>query len=473
MFALPALTLIAAIAMRSCACGARAGMQWGWIVAMLLGPLWLVLPLGTLNVDLRTVAGVAGLICLWVFGRRTDHRRWLFADTLFAGLIAIQFASDYWVGQLTPLTAAETARCWLLPYLVGRWFFDSEHEIPDVLPTFARAILVLTLYAVFEAVTHVNPVNALAGKSYGVLEDGPGYRWGLKRAQALFDHPIYFGFVLVLVLPWAVAARRRAIEAGGPGWWKSLPYLVAAALVCTVSRGPIIAGALTACVPALLARPRWWAPVATGLATVVCTSMLFQGEIVEALASVAGENTADPTMLVIAGEEVEYTGTSHRVLMLKVYEAALEELDPLGYGSKLAGVNIDEAPERFRSIDSHYLLFLLQRGPLGLSLFVLFALVTLFNLASLARDPESPAAELAAGLCGGTALVAAMMVSVWFAPDFGGVWLFGAGLAGNWRSLRLGLKQPDEAMEWGGPRPRLVSAHAPVRSPAEPEELTW
>jgi hypothetical protein len=472
MFMVLSITLIALIAVQTYARGARSGLWWGWLVALLLVPSWMIVRFGALTIDLRTVAAVTGLVGVWLFGRRLVHHTWLAADFLIGGLVAIQIASEFQSGQFGLLSAAEIARIWLLPYLVGRCFLGSERNIRDVLPAFARTTLVLSLYAVMEAVTHVNPLNELMGKVYGVLEAGEGYRWGLKRAQAFFDHPIYLGFLLVLILPWALVARRLALKGESPLWWKYLPIFVGVALACTASRGPVIAGILTICVSALLTRPRWWVP-ALGFATVsVAGMLLFQGAVVEGLASIAGGTNEEPVMLVIGDREVAYTGTSHRVLLFQVYDHAVGQLEPLGYGSQLRGVNIDDVPERFRSIDCHYLLFLLQRGPLGLGMFVLFALVTLGNLASVAWKSAKPSAGLAAGMFGAMALVSVMMISVWLAPDFGAAWLFGAGLAGNLKSFRFASeREAPIPLEWNSPRPLLVAGHAPERRIVEVVEL--
>jgi len=469
MFVMLAIALIAGIAIQSCAGGARTGLWWGWLIALLLVPSWIAIRLGPLSLDLRTVAAVGGLALLWLFGRRNNHPHWLIADAVMAVLFGLQLASEYRTGSFGLLSAAELMRSWLLPYIVGRCFFGSTDDIVSVLPIIARATLVLSLYAFFEAITHINPINDLANKTYGLLEEGAGYRWGLKRAQAFFDHPIYFGFLLVLILPWAIVARRQSMLGESPGWWKALPFLVAGALACTASRGPIIAGIITACVPALMAKPRWWTP-AFALAIVAAAIMVpFQEEITGSMSYWVGENTEEPVMLVVAGREVAYTGTNHRILLFEVYEGALAKLEPLGYGSQLRDMSLDGVPERFRSIDSHYVLYLLQRGPLGLAAFVLLALVTLGNLASEGRKSGSPLSVLAAGLCGSMTMVSLMLFSVWFAPDFGTVWLFVAGLAGNLKSLKGNTERSAPPAEWSEAHPRL--APTPVRSLVDSEEL--
>jgi hypothetical protein len=463
MFFVLSVALISWTAIQIYLRGARGGLWWGWLAALLLVPSWFVVHVGALTVDMRTIIAITGLAGLLLFGRRGMQHHWLAADSFLAALVVEQIASEYEAGQFGLLTAAEVARVWLLPYLVGRCFLGSSRDVNRVLPAFAWMTLVLSLYGIIEAVTHVNPLNELLAKIYGLLEEGQGYRWGLKRAQAFFDHPIYFGYLLVLVLPWVLQARRQALRGDGPSWWKLLPFLVAGALICTASRGPLIAGALSVCVPGLLARPRWWVPV-LGLSIVAAAGMvLFQDTIVDSLAQWAGEDPKQPVPLIIGGQEMDYTGTSHRLILFQAYEGPVIRLGPLGYGSLLLDDKMDEVPARLRSIDDHYLLFLLQRGPLGLGLFVLLALVTLINLVRSALDAGSPTADLAAGLFGAMTFVTLMLFTVWFAPDFGVVWLFVAGLASNLQSLRASSSRGNSASEevGVGPRPRLGPGHAP------------
>ena len=470
MFIALSILTIACIGALTFLRGPRDGLWWGWIAAMLFVPSWLTFKLGGLILDVRTVAAVAGLACLGLFGRKGIVHRWLPADFIVAWLFAVQIGSEYQTGRFGLLSAAEVARTWLLPYLVGRWFLGSERDITGVLSCFARAIPLLTIYSLVEAVTHVNAVNDVLGKVYWLLEEGAGYRWGLKRSQAFFDHPIYYGFLLVLILPWSLVARRQALRNEAPGWWKYLPILVGVSLCCAASRGPLIAGIITAGIPALLARRRLWVPVAVLTAVGVGGMVVFQGAVVDGLSNIAGENTEEPVMLMIGDEEVEYTGTSHRILLFHVYDKALTKLEPLGYGSQLQDVDMDDVPDRFRSIDCHYVLFLLQRGPIGLGLFVVLALVSLGTLGRLALKTGTPSSVLAGGLFGSMAMVTVMTVSVWFAPDFGSVWLFGAGLAGNLRTLKIAAEQAMPIFgPWNLESVRPAPGHAPIRCNVEPE----
>lgn len=239
---------------------------------------------------------------------------------------------------------------------------------------------------------------------------------------------------LVLLLPWALEAGRRAKAGDGPRWWRALPWLVAAALFATVSRGPQLAGMATAAVYLFFRAPRLRVPMLVVALGGGLGGYAAKDQIVDALAVVAGEKGKDaaPTLITIDGEEVEYTGTNHRVLLFRVYDDAVKRAGPVGYGSDLRGVELEESiAQRFESINCHYLLFYLQTGYLGLGAFLILTAGILPNLGRLAFRRTSPLSGLAAGLFGALLAVAVMLMSVWFSPDFAGVWLFSAGVAGR------------------------------------------
>ncbi len=340
--------------------GPHAALWGGWMFALLLVPAWVVIPIGTFTLDLRTVAAVAGLAAVWLMQPRDLGGRWLLADLLVALLILVQVIAEYQAGQLGPLAVPEILRKWLLPYLVGRWFLGNIGDVGRVLPYFCWAMLLVSLYGIAEAASHVNFFNHLVGKVYGPLEEGAGYRWGLKRAQGFLDHPIYFGNLIVLLFPWVLEARRRSALGEGPRWWRALPFIVFGALLSTASRGPLLAAVFCAVAPVFFSRPRWRLPIVC--AVVLTLVVVIQGKalVVEALSQWAGEEDELPT-LVIRGEEVEYSGTKHRLLLHQAYEDGLENLGLFGFWLGPARHRSRcRFRLRFRSIDDHYLLFLLQ-----------------------------------------------------------------------------------------------------------------
>ena len=102
----------------------------------------------------------------------------------------------------------------------------------------------------------------------------------------------------------------------------------------------------------------------------------------------------------------------------------------------MRAVELEESvAQRFGSIDSHYLMFYLQYGYVGVSLFVMLMIVVLYYSVCAAWDDKQRWCTLCGGLAGAFLALALLMTSVWFAPDYGAVWLFNAGLIANIRSL--------------------------------------
>jgi hypothetical protein len=92
---------------------------------------------------------------------------------------------------------------------------------------------------------------------------------------------------------------------------------------------------------------------------------------------------------------------------------------------------------RFRSIDNHYLLFYLQYGAVGITLFALLAASLLWNVLPAFLNGDGATGRLAAGLLGAMAGCLITMRGVWFAPDYGWVWLFCGGLSASLARIRL------------------------------------
>jgi hypothetical protein len=353
---------------RAMTAGPRTALWAGWPVALMLMPAWMTSNFGSIQYDLRTGAAVAVLLGFFLFAPRDPAPApWVLSDLLLGGLIAVQAASQYAAHDFRPFTLPDFARRWLLPYLMGRFFLTSAADMRAVMPVFCRFCLVLSVYAVFEAFLKVNPVNVLLGKTYGLLEQGEGYRMGLKRAQGPLDHPIFFGMMLVMIFPWTLEAAFRSREPGGRWWWRYLPWVMGAALFCTVSRGPQIATLFSLLGTVFFRFPRWRVPFL--VAAVVGAVALYSGrELVEdGLGAMAGETDETVQIIMIDGEPTEYTGTKHRILLFTVYADALEKAGWLGFGFKMAEVRLEESvADRFGSIDNHYMLFYLRHGYLGI-----------------------------------------------------------------------------------------------------------
>jgi hypothetical protein len=263
-------------------------------------------------------------------------------------------------------------------------------------------------------------------------------RWGLRRVEGPTFHPIFFGLLLVLLMPWALAAARRARLGTGPRWWALLPWLVGIAAFLTMSRGPQLAMLLTLLITLFCRFPAWRKVMAT--AAVASLGLLLVGSsfLIGALHAWSNERADDMSKVSIQGELYDYSGTNHRLLQLKVYEQSALEAGWFGFGETLMLTHPEDLPklephlvQQFSSIDNHYLMFLLATGYVGLFLFLALCAVSLLQWAPAAFDCRNPASFIAAGLFGAATAVIILMMTVYFAVDFGYFWLFTAGLSGS------------------------------------------
>ncbi|MFO0953741.1 MAG: hypothetical protein U0835_21810 [Isosphaeraceae bacterium] len=468
--------------------GGRAGLWFAVLASMLLMPTWITWRFGSLTMDFRAVGQVLGLMSLALAwsgpyppSAERPRRRLLLADLMILVLFLVQVYTQRRIGRFGPLTAPDIARRWVLPYVAGRVFLGSADDVARVLPVASKLLMGLATFAVVEAVTKVHLVNRLLGKNFALLEGGEGYRWGLKRAQGPLDHPIFFGMMLVLLWPWVDEAARRAWRGRGEKWWLALAGMMAAAVVVTVSRGAQISLVGTVGVTAFFRMPQYRLRMFVAAVVLGGGGYVAKHELSEVLSKWAGEKAEEVRIVEINGNEYEYSGTNHRVLLFKAYEQAMVDTGAFGFGYEMLGIELEEAvAQRFSSIDDHYIRFLLQYGYVGLGAFVLLSLVSLIDLARVAWDVRQEVSGLAAAQFGGFAMVTVGLLSVWFSPDFGAVWLFSAGLAGNLRCLPPSeapaapepptdsdADEPEEPAGFAPPplRPRIVPAHPPYRTP--------
>jgi len=99
-------------------------------------------------------------------------------------------------------------------YMLGRVAIRSVEDFTHFTRTFLFSLMVLVPFAVAEAVTHRPIMLELIPKSVSVNYQEP--RWGLRRAQTVFAHPILFGVYCSVGfgLFW-YTLRSRMMRAGG------------------------------------------------------------------------------------------------------------------------------------------------------------------------------------------------------------------------------------------------------------------
>jgi len=411
------------------------------LATIMLAPTWMYREFGAIRLDLRTAVALAIVAGVALHPQTTWRIRLIFADFVAMALVVTQCVSE----DLTnPATTApvfiDIGLQWLLPYVVGRLAWRSYGDAPTLLGPMAAACVVLSVWAAAESILRFNPLGTLLGHA-GSLQGMGDLRWGLRRAEGPLTHPIFFGLQLVLMLPFALAAARRSRLGEGPEWWRYVPWITAGGVLFTMSRGPQLGVAVVLLTMIVLVQPHRRAIVLVPVFAAAVFVASAGSWMVDFLHSWSGEE-ARMTVL-IRGEPYAYTGTTHRLLQLRVYEEAVAHAGWFGYGSiglragetKIPYVE-DHLRQMFNSIDNHYLQFVLQSGFVGLSLFVLLCLIGIGYAARATFDSANPTAWLSAATAGGLLALTLLMASVWLASDFRMVLLVVVGLAGGMQASR-------------------------------------
>lgn len=424
--------------------GSDTALRKSFILVALLAPTWMTYNVRSIRLDFRIVHAIAAIGLLLVLPpKRKIVFRPCLTDAAMVALVGSLCVSQYLSGALAPLTPFDIGLTWLSTYFVGRIFLQAPEDLQRLAPMAAKVFFIVCVLALIEAITKRNPLNTLLGKTFGILESGEGYRWGMKRAQGNVSHPIYNGFQLILFLPLATYLCKWGWHRAKKDWFAILsPVALATATFVTVSRGAQLGFLVASMIVIFFMFRRLRAPLMISAMVLITGLYLSKDLVVETLGTMAGEDQHEVRMIEINGEEVEYTGTKHRVLLLQVYEEPLQEAGWFGWGGALTDVKIEPQLEnRFRSIDSHYILFYLQYGKITTAVFLFVAAVVIWNSLRLSWD-ASELRPVLAGLVGSFVAIAISMTSVWFAPDYAAIWLFNVGLTCNLKDLWVPAKPP-------------------------------
>lgn len=418
--------------------GFHDGLRLAWFLATLAVPFWFKLTFRSVGLDAVTGVAVATLVALMgrpFIGSRTT---WVLSDLLLGCIVLSALLSDALNRILIPGSVLEQVRLWVFPYLLGRLYLTRWEDMSRTLPTVVVLAAALSVFGIVEAFARTNVLAKLTGMSWALLERSEGFRWGLKRAQGTTNHPIYFGLLLALTLPWVLMAIRVPLRAIVPRWWKVVPALIAGAAIVTVARSAQIAVLIVFAADQFFRRPVVRPYLITAALVGGLLFAVFREQVLDLMGAYAGETGVGEELVLIDGVEYEYTGTRHRDLLYIAYAELIENAPWYGYGTVSETVvrKQDQMAVQFRSIDNHYLIQYLQYGLPGTIAFLLFGLAGAWNLAREAWARDGPLSDLAAGLCGAFVAVAVMARGVALSGDFGSTWLFVAGLAASMRARR-------------------------------------
>ncbi|MEO8498789.1 MAG: O-antigen ligase family protein, partial [Planctomycetota bacterium] len=349
------------------------------VILSLLVPTWAVLGYQLkrsellffgMPIDMRLAFSFIGISVCCLRPKTILPTRIVAADWAVLAIVAAHVISDLQNDGLSVVPPLRAFGEWMIPYLAGRIALRNMDDARELLPFAVTVCLVLAAVAVIESLARIN----LAELAYGARpvegSSRDAARWGLKRAFGPAMHPIYFGTLQLLLMPWAIYAASRAARGRGPVWWYVVPAASAIGIFFSLSRGPILAVPIVLYIFALIGIPRW-RPVLSATGVIATVLLAFQyATVLDLLQVWSGEaQQVRKAKITVNDEEVQYTGTLNRVYLLQVYGRALKQAGLFGYGTeRVTGfpIRVPVGPEEaktlkfVRFIDNEYVLLILR-----------------------------------------------------------------------------------------------------------------
>lgn len=406
-------------------------------------PVWLVMPIAGVPIGVRTFIGLAALIAFAIRDPWKILSPLTLLDIAVIGLVVQHMASDLYYGASGLEVWNQAYGEWGIPYAAGRYAMRTTRSLEPLARCVSGVLVILGLGGLIETFSGVNPWEIVFGirPEEGFKRDV--YRFGLKRAYGTTLHPIFFGLLVLTLLPWpmmlAVWLRDRKQKAGMLG----ALLIGIGGVVSSLSRGPILA------IPLLLAMigAVWvkWIRILMcvgGVGMASWCAIDFDG-VMRMFESLNNEERKE-TSFVLDGEQLSQGNVVQRYIQWKVWWPALAESGGLGYGTKATTgfppdvpyqLADEKARKRFKYVDNAYILMGLRFGWPGVALFSLLFLSAIWTGIRLSWDRSL--GVLGGSLAGMSFAMAFALSTVWFSYDMGFevLWSFGVlgGLASDHR----------------------------------------
>ncbi|MGB5598947.1 MAG: hypothetical protein WBM66_09550 [Thiothrix litoralis] len=346
-----------------------------FIVSMFI-PLEFYVMLGSVRIEAyRVVLALALLYALFNFRQALQQAD--VVDVLLMALTGLVFAS-FWHNhglqkaiESTGIFAIET----LGAFYLARLFITTPQRFYWVNQTFITVLALLTVVTFYEAFTQHRILHEIAEKITGHQALDPRLythyyiRNGIMRATSLFAHPILYGTLMALFFPFAILLVLRYRTTGHVLKLGS----ITASMILTLSSAPLLAIIFQGFTAILVkfwqnARQFWLSMFFGGLATALLIEAFsnrgFFGILISYL-------TFNPNTGYFRILQWEYTADDIRDNLIMGI-AHHDWTRP--YWMEWMG----------NSIDSFWLLLILQHGVFALILLLLACLYTVFNTLNLA-----------------------------------------------------------------------------------------
>jgi hypothetical protein len=436
----------------------------------LLVPTWVAINIGGLPLNVRMTIACAGLVAYCFHPKATFSTKLSVPDYaaigLFGATILSDCANDGWQ-MVSPVRAYGE---WIVPYLLGRTALQSTRDVRAIGSHACAVAVLLAVWGAAEAFLGVNPANWVFGQRPADRTGFYSERWWLKRAEGPTIHPIWFGMVQALLLPWTLSAAAGAWRRGASLVWFAMPFVTVVGVFFSLSRGPLGQLVLTLlAIPFYFLSRRWKGALLVVFVVVGLGLSSRAVEFMQYMASGAREQAKQ--MRMVDGRPMEYNETTHRILIFDVYVEAMLDAGFIGYGTertntfpvRVPTTTVD--PKSFAtawSIDNHFIILQLRLGLLGVFCFLL--LLVSAGVIALRRAVDFPPDVALFSIASGCTLLVLPVVLLveWMPHDFGFLVLALAGSASGLRpSPADGSPDPNvgKARRIGGDRrPRAMGS---------------
>ncbi len=436
--------------------GPVAGLGTGVLISFLF-PCWIDESIGLADIDLRVATSLIMLLVNLFHPARRISWRFRAGDWAVFALYFVHVASDSWHDGFAFSHFVRAFGEWSIPYIAGRL---AVQTIQDWRWLTGVAVIVATLCSIAatsESLTRVNFANPVFGERPVDRTPQIMIRGGVKRAEGPTRHPIWFGMVQTLLIPWVIAAVYRSLRSDGPLWWTAMPIVSLFGILATASRGPALATLGICYLTMVFCLPKWRTILIIAGLILAGVGYFAKDAVLQQLEDWGAKKWGSASKQVnveLEGKQHRLTAMSARWLVLLAYVPAVREAGLLGYGTERTAtfpVNVPLGPDakqtvaEFWTIDCEYLLLLLRFGWAGVASFIAVCTLSAWRIANQSifvnRDERIFPFAVAATLIA----VSLTLIGEWMPHDYGFLFLWLCGVA-NGPRLEQATPEPERRM---------------------------
>lgn len=408
-------------------------------------PVWIKIDIAGLPINIRTAVAAITMLGYTFHPQGKILSPLTLLDCCVAMMWFCHVAADSFATGLTVALPCRAYGEWALPYVAGRFAIRDKQSLRWITPWVVGVLLLLGMTACFESLAKVNPFEFVFGNRPTELAGRNAARLGFKRAFGPTTHPIFFGMMISVLMPWLVCAWQSFESRRMRGVTLLAGVVALAGTVFTGSRTPVltvlIAAALTLALRFKLLR---W-PLGLSLVIAIGGFVAFPNEVTDAVSRWTGGGDK-PRLIEIDGQAVVTSSSRSRLHYLGIYSDALVKAGPFGYGSKattgfpLRIPNMEgtfKSANLFEMVDNAYILLTLRFGWVGgVCLVILFLTAIATGLSLYFERPD----QLFPGAVACLLVVVAgfSFLLVFMSYDFGLPLLWTIGVLSGLASARTG-----------------------------------